>query len=146
MVQELLAEMCIGDPTERIRLGIVLEEALRNAILHGNLELTAKELSSLPSVDAAALIDRRRSNRPYRDRQVTVNTHISNFGTRFVIRDEGQGFDPSQTIGCGAETFEVGLSRGLTLMHRLMDEVAFNEAGNEVTMIRRSRPLASQPV
>src|SRR5262245_8068692 len=39
LVQEMLRCLPLGDETERLRVGVALEEALQNAYYHGNLEL-----------------------------------------------------------------------------------------------------------
>ena len=57
---------------------------------------------------------------------------------RFVIRDEGQGFHVAEipeATDLRAMDGEAG--RGLVLMRTFMDDVAFNEVGNEVTLIKR---------
>ena len=57
---------------------------------------------------------------------------------RFVIRDQGPGFDVSKLPGRGdAETLESEGGHGLLLMQTFMDEVTFNARGNEVTMVKR---------
>ena len=42
--QRLVTRMKLCDETGRIRIGIALEEALLNALYHGNLELSADQL------------------------------------------------------------------------------------------------------
>ena len=57
---------------------------------------------------------------------------------RFVIRDEGPGFDLSKLPGRGdPEGLEDKGGHGLLLMQTFMDEVTFNARGNEVTMLKR---------
>src|SRR5262249_61275472 len=41
-VQEYLVRLQLCDQTERVRIGVALEEALLNAILHGNLEASSE--------------------------------------------------------------------------------------------------------
>jgi anti-sigma regulatory factor (Ser/Thr protein kinase) len=54
------------------------------------------------------------------------------------VRDEGNGFDTSivPTANDPGE-LESQECQGLTLMTNLMDEVIFNDRGNEVVMIKR---------
>jgi len=57
---------------------------------------------------------------------------------RFVIRDQGPGFDPTSLPDPTApENLEKVSGRGLLLMRTFMDEVHFNEVGNEVVLIKR---------
>jgi len=65
---------------------------------------------------------------------------LTAFQAVFVVRDEGHGFDfgslPDPTE---PENIELASGRGVLLMRSFMDEVMFNEIGNEVTMVKRSK-------
>ncbi len=65
---------------------------------------------------------------------------------RFVIRDEGPGFDPAQVSD---PTYRSNLDkpygRGLFLIRAFMDEVLFNDKGNEITLIKRP-PMTIAPL
>ncbi|MBJ44720.1 MAG: hypothetical protein CMJ80_15840 [Planctomycetaceae bacterium] len=55
-----------------------------------------------------------------------------------VIRDGGEGFDVSSIPSSGdAEAIESEGGRGLVLIQNFMDEVRFNDRGNEITLIKR---------
>ena len=116
---------------------LALEEALRNAVHHGNLELSS-ELRELDDDAFQELMERRRREPPYCDRKVYVRISVSPEGVTFVVRDDGNGFDPSSVPDpTSPEGLEAVSGRGLLLMQSLMDEVTFNEKGNEVTLIKR---------
>jgi CheY-like chemotaxis protein/anti-sigma regulatory factor (Ser/Thr protein kinase) len=128
----------LGDETERLRVGIALEEALANAYYHGNLELAA---------DGAArdrkrydeLARQRLADAPYRDRRIHVRARITRAEAVFVIRDEGPGFDATRVLSAAALAHpDQGFGRGIMLMRSIMDEVTYNAAGNEVTLIKRA--------
>jgi anti-sigma regulatory factor (Ser/Thr protein kinase) len=72
-----------------------------------------------------------------RDRKVFVEVQIGQRDARFVVRDQGAGFTQA-TIPerHDPKTLERGQGRGLVLMRHFMDEVAFNEKGNEVTLVK----------
>jgi CheY-like chemotaxis protein/anti-sigma regulatory factor (Ser/Thr protein kinase) len=136
--QQQLRCLPLADETERLRVGIALEEALTNACYHGNLEVGA----TLRTADRQAqeqLARQRRWEAPYRDRRIRVRARISREEATFVIRDEGPGFDVSQ-LPTGVSVAEHGAGRGVILMRSIMDEVRYNEAGNEVTLIKRRAP------
>ncbi len=117
---------------------LALEEALRNAVHHGNLELSS-ELREMFDEDLfnKALDDRRKLS-PYCDRNVYVKVKISPDGVTFVVRDDGDGFDPSKVPDpTSEEGLEAVSGRGILLMHSLMDKVTFNEKGNEVTLVKQ---------
>ncbi len=88
---------------------LALEEALVNAIKHGN------------QMD--------------RTKKVYISYQI--FADRFDVQisDDGNGFDPSDVPDPTAfENLERPCGRGLMLMRHYMSDVAFNERGNGVTM------------
>jgi CheY-like chemotaxis protein len=139
-LQQYVGGMHPHDQTELLRLGIALEEALRNAMHHGNLELSSRQREEDPDGYYREAL-RRQSEAPYCDRRVFVRATETPEESRYVIRDEGRGFDAAATkkilLGQGLAGRYWG--RGLLLMHTFMDEVRFNGAGNEVTMIHRRK-------
>lgn len=143
-VQQLIERMQFCDPTTRIRVGVALEEALLNAIYRGNLEVGADDLQEdrarLVRGDGASLVDERRGQPPYRDRKTLVRVSLTPEEARFTVRDEGPGFNVAPVAKADdpvAVVREGG--RGLVLMRTFMDEVTYNAAGNEVTMIKRRK-------
>ncbi|MBI2481725.1 MAG: response regulator [Planctomycetia bacterium] len=149
-VQQAVAGLELGDETERVRAGIALEEAIINAMYYGNLELTAKELASARTSgngDLQKLVERQSSKARFRDRKIIVEVHITSHTARFVVRDAGRGFDvAAASRGTLSDRFEAGRCRGLTLMQSRMDQVKYNEAGNEVTLIKlRNSPETASP-
>lgn len=124
------------DETERLRIGIALEEALLNALYHGNLEVSS-ELREGDSSRYYQLARERSSLSPYQDRRIYVDAHVTREEARFTIRDEGQGFDPELLPDpTDPANLEKPSGRGLLLMRAFMDEVRLNDVGNEVTMVK----------
>jgi CheY-like chemotaxis protein/anti-sigma regulatory factor (Ser/Thr protein kinase) len=136
-VQSLVTSVGICDEANVIRVCIALEEALRNAIFHGNLELTSEQREGDPTI-YQQLIDERTNKEPFASRQLSVAIEITPSQGRFVIRDQGPGFDPAKLPDpTDPENIEKVSGRGLLLMRTFMDEVSFNSTGNEVTMVKR---------
>lgn len=134
LVQQLISSMGLFDNTQRVRVGVALEHALLNAIYRGNLEIDSRET---PAIDHQ-LMRNRLAQSPYKDRRVYVNIQVTRAAAQFVIRDEGSGFDIQNVPESGdPDAFREGVGRGLVLMKTFMDEVIFNEHGNEVTMVKR---------
>jgi CheY-like chemotaxis protein/anti-sigma regulatory factor (Ser/Thr protein kinase) len=146
-IQQLLARMSFCDATERVHLGVALEEALLNALCHGNLALTAEQArlvrSELSQGQSSRLVLERQVQPPYRDRKIHVDAVIGQEEARFVIRDEGAGCARSAVPERGdPRTLERRAGRGLVLLRNFMDEVTFNDAGNEVTLVKKRRRAA----
>ena len=139
LVSQMVAGMRLTDATGRFRVGAAVKEALLNAIYRGNLELTFAQLPDVrdgsPAGAAGRLVEERRGQSPYRDRLVNVAVKISPDEARLVIRDQGPGFDPGQVPQAGSLDDQSG--RGLVLMRAFLDEVQFNDRGNELTLVKR---------
>lgn len=137
------AGICEEGMEDLVCLG--LEEALRNAIHHGNLELSSKLREMEDDELYNQAMEERRRTPPYCDRKVYVKLSISSEGATFVIRDEGPGFDPSKLPDpTSPENLESVCGRGVWLMRSLMDEVRYNERGNEVTLIKKPKAPDSE--
>lgn len=134
-LQPMLRCLPLADETERLRVGIALEEALTNAYYHGNLEVGA----ALGKADRQAcekMAAERLWQPPFCDRQIRLSASISRNEAVFVVGDDGPGFDVSK-LPTTLPADEQGTGRGVILMRSIMDEVTFNEAGNQVTLIKR---------
>ena len=129
------------DEVQVLRIGMAIEEALINACYHGNLELS----SSLRDQDDDSyrrLARERARQVPFAQRRITVQFQC---GSRFfycTIRDEGPGFDPDSLPNpFSEESLTRPSGRGLTLIRSFMDEVRFNDRGNEITLFKCRPPL-----
>lgn len=141
-LQQMLCEMRICGANERMYVGIALEEALLNALFHGTLEIPADALQQVLSEQCqrktSAYVDDRRAQAPYRDRRIYVDADVSRSAARFVIRDEGPGFPlPRAVQPHDRICLDKGGGRGIVLISKFMDEVCYNDTGNEVTMVKR---------
>ncbi len=104
-------------PEAVFAIKLALEEALTNAIKHGNRRDPAK--------------------------MVRFEYTISPTRTEIRIVDEGGGFDPTDLPDPTAdENLECPTGRGIMLMRAYMDHVEFNACGNAVRMIKYNRPRA----
>jgi CheY-like chemotaxis protein len=142
LVQQMVAGMRLTDPTGRFRVGAALKEALLNAIYRGNLEISFKEMqdarAGLALGQGDDLIHKRRAAAPYKDRRVSVFVAIDSNEARFVVGDQGPGFEPVKIPAAGQPgSLDPETGRGLVLIRAFMDEVTFNDKGNEITLIKR---------
>jgi CheY-like chemotaxis protein len=137
MLQEDLDALQLFDDTGRIRVGVALEEALLNALYHGNLECNS-ELRQQDDHAYHELATRRRQQPPYKDRRLFVEAHVSSHEAAYAIRDQGPGFDPAKLPD---PTDPINLAkvsgRGLLLIRTFMDDVTYDGTGNEIRMKKR---------
>ncbi len=107
-----LADKCGCVDDDSMDLEIALREALANAIAHGNDYRTAKRVFL------------RCYGSPGKDIVI-------------LVRDEGDGFDPSQVPDPReADRRLLNHGRGLLLMRKLMDHVEYRKAGREVLIYK----------
>ena len=111
VVDELLEQLKQHDWVEHDIFGVHLavEEALVNAIKHGNQHAS--------------------------DKSVNISYKMSPTRLRIQITDEGDGFDPDQVPDpTDEENLECPSGRGLMLMRSFMSRVEYNPQGNCVVM------------
>jgi anti-sigma regulatory factor (Ser/Thr protein kinase) len=138
-LQESVGQLGLCAEADRTRIGIALEEALANALYHGNLEI-GSALRGTDDQAYYALIQERRRQPPYCDRRIHVEATLGGAGATFDVHDEGPGFDPSGLPDpTDPENLEKCSGRGILLMRTFMDEVRFNDRGNAVTLVKQCR-------
>lgn len=99
-------------PRDVFGVRLALEEALVNAIKHGN--------------------------RMDPDKNVRIVWEVSDEHIQVVIRDEGEGFDVNDVPDpTDDENLDKPGGRGIMLMRSFMSEVSYNDSGNQLTMIKR---------
>lgn len=136
-LQHTLRCACLADEVGRLRVGLAVEEALLNALYHGNLEVSS-ELKERDSTLFEETARQRCQEEPYRSRHIFVEALVSREQARFTIRDEGPGFNPKDLPDpTDPANLEKPSGRGILLMRSFMDEIHFNEQGNQVTLVKR---------
>jgi serine/threonine-protein kinase RsbW len=114
LISFLAAEF--GFPPEecRVNLPMVIDEALSNAIVHGN-----------------------RSNE---ELKVRVRVYVSNSRIRIQIEDQGEGFIPEDVEDpTERENIYKGSGRGIYLLRELMDTVVFKNGGRLIELEKLNR-------
>ncbi len=146
-VQAGMIGMQLCSPAQRMHIGIALEEALINAMYHGNLELPIHRLAEtrrlLHEKKRCELVEERRMQPPYKDRKIRVAVDFTRNRAQVVVADEGNGFDVEAALpASGDEIMEGEGQRGVFLIRTFMDEVVFNKDGNELRMtLKDLRPI-----
>ena len=92
-LQEKVSRLLDFNEHELLRIGLALDEAITNAIYHGNLEV-GSEMRELDNSAYYALADQRRCQPPFHNRKVHVTGRVSGEWFECTIRDDGNGFDP----------------------------------------------------
>ncbi|MGH7522956.1 MAG: ATP-binding protein [Gemmatimonadales bacterium] len=112
VVETVCESCCRSAPVSRrtqFRLRTVLAEALANAMLYGN--------GGDPT------------------RQVVVDVELREDGIVIAVSDEGNGFAHNAVpLPFWDDSLESTRGRGLFMIHRLADDVAFNDQGNTIWM------------
>lgn len=104
---------------ERSNLFVALDEAFVNAVKHGNKFDTQK--------------------------LVRIHAEVSKQEAKFTIEDEGEGFDVATVPDpLNPENLFKDSGRGVLFIYNIMDEVAYNERGNRLTMVKKSEVADSE--
>ena len=137
-IQKNLQQMSLCDEHNLLRICAALQEALINAIEHGNLEMES-DLREAEDDRFHKLLNERRQQSPYKDRRVYVNVKLTRSVAICTVRDEGSGFNPD-TLPDPTDPANLRKisGRGLLLIRTFMDEVTFNDKGNEIAMVKHS--------
>jgi len=137
MLQEFCERYGAFEKQELVKIGVALEEALVNSVVHGNLQIN----SSLRDQDDGSfekMIALRQEKAPYRQRRVEIISRYWVGAVSFTISDEGSGFDPAAVPDPLEGEFAARLhGRGMLIMRSFMDTVAYNSIGNQVTLTKR---------
>ncbi|MGC1273790.1 MAG: ATP-binding protein [Planctomycetaceae bacterium] len=126
----------ICERPDRLRVAVALEEALINAIVHGNLEVSS-QLRDRGDDSFERVVSERATAAPFRDRQARLEATFRTTDATFVVTDDGPGFDPTAVPDpTDPENLIKPYGRGLLLMRTFMNEVRHNAVGNEVTLVK----------
>lgn len=126
-----------------VNISLCLHEALANAIIHGNLEISST-LKEDSWKQFEALLRERETSPEFAERQIIIRCQMTLEQLRLEVEDQGQGFDARswQTHNPAAMPEHNPMStllksgRGLLIITSLMDTVFWNAMGNRITMIK----------
>ncbi len=137
-VEAVLNELGLCDPSQQLQVAMALDEALINAMVHGNLEVSSELRRCDDGRPYTEQINKRLVAQPYCDRKVYFCLQADQDTATFTICDEGPGFsvadvaDPTDPANLEKEG-----GRGLLLINTFMDQVTHNDRGNKIVMIKR---------
>lgn len=130
----------LGDQTDQRHCALAIEEALINAMFHGNLELDAIEVQAARKAmhegQTTPEANERRNLEPFANRRVHIDIEFKSNAVTMLIRDQGQGFDAAGGLESANQISQLSGEggRGLTLIRKFMDEVQYNDDGNEIKL------------
>ncbi|MBN8549580.1 MAG: ATP-binding protein [Deltaproteobacteria bacterium] len=125
----------------RHKLELAFQEAVANALEHGNLELDSRwrELIDAAGADKYSAVKKQRlSQAYYADRKLVISFEYCDDVFTIRVRDEGPGFCPPPSDLHEQKTASLKCSgRGLAIISRSVDEVSYVRGGREICMRKR---------
>jgi anti-sigma regulatory factor (Ser/Thr protein kinase) len=118
------------------KLMVALHEALSNALLHGNLELSS-DLKECDDNSFARSLAERAADPLLAGRKVDIVVDFDGEMCQWVITDQGKGFDVEKVLArCLSDDPEVLLAsgRGILMMKSFLDEVRYELGGRRVIL------------
>lgn len=112
---------------------LALEEAITNAIIHGNLEVSSKLKEEDFDLFEQA-VSERINTAPFGGRKVKISYDYDRLSAVFRIEDEGPGFDWTHFLKKEVDTELLPHGRGIIIIRTFASSVAYNEAGNVITL------------
>jgi hypothetical protein len=138
-VEFLRQKAVMGGACQETRSGkllVALHEAITNAMVHGNLEV-GSELKEQGNSAFAQLLAQRASDPHLASRKVDIVVDFDGDACRWIITDEGRGFDVDGVLArCLSDDPEILLSsgRGILMMKSFLDDVRFALGGRRVIL------------
>ena len=110
-------------------IGLALQEAVANAVMHGNLELDGSLRETVQGFDAFCReIDGKLADPRFGDRHLAILVAWDAAAVELTVVDQGPGYDSSAEIRAG----KVG--RGLMLISDLTESMAVSDGGRRIAM------------
>jgi CheY-like chemotaxis protein len=123
-------------------ISMAFHEALVNSLEHGNFELDSSLKSDLFAQEDlyTKLRDERMADPEYSGRLIEIRLAMDTERFEVEISDEGKGFDASRISPMSGDSdMAPHCGRGLPLIMLVMDEVHFNEKGNQIRLVLRRK-------
>jgi anti-sigma regulatory factor (Ser/Thr protein kinase) len=123
-------------PEQSCALTISLTEAITNAVIHGNLEVSS-HLKELPENAFSRRVAERSNDPHYAQRVVDVTVDDDGEKCVWTVTDQGPGFAVNEmlaTLDAQEPQLELASGRGLMLMRALMSNVNWSQHGRRVSM------------
>ncbi len=131
------AVLCgVCQETRSRKLLLALQEALANAVIHGNLELSS-ELKEKGDSSFAEALAQRVGDSVLAGRVVDVLVEYDGRCCRWIITDQGKGFDVAramQRLESDDPELLLASGRGILIMRSFLDEVKYDNGGRRLIL------------
>lgn len=117
------------------KFALCLQEAITNAIVHGNLEVSSS-LKQSSWRHFNQLIQERESIPELGGRKVEIHCSLNREALIIQVKDEGNGFDISSLPDPNDPMSLLFSGRGILVIQQFMDVVEWNEEGNVIRMTK----------
>lgn len=116
------------------QLELILLEALTNALLYGNFQISSETRDDQGEDFFWQLVEEREKDAHFFTRKIVLETDCVEDQLSFTVRDQGEGFDWRNYL----ESMHTGKTerfhdRGILLIQNYADELTWNDKGNEIT-------------
>ncbi|MBQ8353159.1 MAG: cyclic nucleotide-binding domain-containing protein [Spirochaetaceae bacterium] len=120
---------------ERYNLQTALMELLTNALEHGNCNISYEEKTNwlMNGGNILSLIEEKNKDPEIANRKIHIAYAIGKTKSKFVIRDEGNGFDWKNIVAGELEEDEEMHGRGILISKEMVRNLSYNDIGNEVS-------------
>jgi anti-sigma regulatory factor (Ser/Thr protein kinase) len=121
------------------KLMLALHEAVTNAVVHGNLEISSALKEQANNAFAEALA-KNAADQSLSSRDVDIVIDFDGTVCHWMITDQGKGFDVERIIArCTSDDPEVLLAsgRGILMMKSFLDDVRYDLGGRRVILALR---------
>ena len=133
-----LAQRGYINPDTKMRLQLALAELVTNGIEHGNCGITYEEKSQFleQGLSVVDLVEEKCKDPLIAAKRVRFEYDIRPDSTRFLVCDEGDGFDVTGLNNKLKIEGQMSLhGRGIKMAAALASKLAYNKKGNEVTLV-----------
>lgn len=134
----MLSQRGLIDPDSKMHLQLCLAELIINGVEHGNCGITFEEKTEFMDngLSVVELVEEKCKDPAIAEKTVTLDWEIESDATKFIIRDQGDGFD---VAGLNMKLEKEGPmalhGRGIRMARAIARKVSYNDVGNEVTII-----------
>ncbi len=135
-------------PDRKMHLQLALAELIVNGIEHGNCGVTYEEKTAFMENGGSVveLVAEKCRNKKTASKKVQFEWETHSDHTKFIISDDGPGFDVKKLNEVLKTQDELSLhGRGIKMARQLSKEIFYNKSGNQVTLIVEHEEQDNQP-